>query len=59
VLGGAIILRRPEIWAWLRQSLATRLTYRELAVLPARLGEDAPLVGAARLLDTPEVSILH
>ena len=59
VLGGAIILRRPEIWAWLRESLATRLTYGQLAVLPARLGEDAPLVGAARLLDTPEVSILH
>jgi hypothetical protein len=39
--------------------LADDATTASWPVLPARLGEDAPLVGAARLLDTPEVSILR
>jgi glucokinase len=58
-LGGSIIQRRPEIWPSLRASLAAQLTYHRLSVLPAHLGEDAPLVGAAILLATPEHSILH
>jgi glucokinase len=58
-LGGSIIQRRPEIWPPLRATLAARLTYHRLSVLPAQLGEDAPLVGAAVLLATPEHSVLH
>jgi glucokinase len=58
-LGGSIIQRRPEIWTSLRASLATHLTYHPLAVFPAHLAEDAPVVGAAVLLATPEHSILH
>jgi glucokinase len=58
-LGGSIILNRPEIWAPLRESLAQRCTYQRLVVLPAELGEAAPLAGATVLLDTDESSILH
>jgi glucokinase len=58
-LGGSIILNRPEIWAPLRERLAQRCTYQRLVVLPAELGEAAPLAGAAVLLDTNESSILH
>jgi predicted NBD/HSP70 family sugar kinase len=58
-LGGSIIQRRLEIWPSLRASLAAQLTYHRLSVLPAHLREDAPLVGAAMLLATPEHSILH
>jgi glucokinase len=58
-LGGAIILRRPELWPRLRSTLARHLTYLPLRVVPAKLGEDAPLVGAEALLDTDEETILH
>jgi glucokinase len=58
-LGGAIVLRRPELWDRLRTSLARCLTYRPLRVVPAELGEDAPLAGAATLLDTEDRAILH
>ena len=53
-LGGAIILGRPELWRRL-----TRPTYVPLRLVPAELGEDAPLVGAEALLDADEKNILH
>jgi glucokinase len=58
-LGGSIILSRPEIWEPLRRTLARRLTYQPLTVLPVELGEAAPLVGAAVLLRTDAANILH
>nr|BFE55775.1 ROK family protein [Dactylosporangium thailandense] len=58
-LGGAIALRRPALWPPLRESLAELLTYQRVTVLPAELGEEAPLVGAALLPSLPEAGILH
>jgi glucokinase len=58
-LGGSIILNRPGIWDPLRATLARRLTYQPLTVLPVELGDAAPLVGAAVLLGTDPTNILH
>jgi glucokinase len=58
-LGGSVILSRPEIWPALRGVLAERFTYQPLTVVPAALGEQAPLIGAAVLLATAEAHILH
>jgi glucokinase len=58
-LGGGIIARRPEIWPVLRETLAAILTYQPIDARPARLGEHAPLVGAAVLTATPAASIVH
>ncbi|MEV6926307.1 ROK family protein [Dactylosporangium sp. NPDC051485] len=57
-LGGAIALN-PLLWPPLRESLARILTYQRVAVVPAALGEDAPLRGAEALPDLPPDSILH
>jgi predicted NBD/HSP70 family sugar kinase len=58
-LGGAIALRRAELWPPLRAALARVLTYQRVAVVPAALGEDAPLTGAAALPHLPPGAILH
>ncbi|HTJ35516.1 MAG TPA: ROK family protein [Dactylosporangium sp.] len=58
-LGGAIALRRAELWPSLRAALAGILTYQRVALLPAALGESAPLAGAAALPGLPEGAVLH
>ncbi|GAA0912667.1 hypothetical protein GCM10009557_86690 [Virgisporangium ochraceum] len=58
-LGGAVAVRRAGLWPVLRERLADILTYRPLTVVPAALGEDAPLSGAVVLLTAPEGSVLH
>ncbi|MGI5238133.1 ROK family protein [Dactylosporangium sp. CA-139066] len=55
-VGGSIALRRAELWPSLRAALARILTYQPVAVLPAALGESAPLIGAAAL---PAATVLH
>ncbi|WP_426505210.1 ROK family protein [Dactylosporangium sp. McL0621] len=58
-LGGAIPLSRAELWPSLRGALARILTYQRVTVLPAELGETAPLTGAALLPSLPPDAILH
>jgi predicted NBD/HSP70 family sugar kinase len=55
-IGGAIALRRAELWPPLRAELARILTYQRVDVVPAELGESAPLAGAAAL---PNADVLH
>jgi len=58
-VSGAIVINRPQLLAQLRQKIDQLDTWSALALLPAMLGEDAPLVGAALLVETPEETILH
>jgi predicted NBD/HSP70 family sugar kinase len=55
-LGGAIALRAP-LWPALRSHLARIHTYQPAAVVPAALGDAAPLAGAAVL--ATGVAVLH
>ena len=56
---GAIVLNRPQLLEQLQQRINQLDLWSPPALLPARLGEDAPLVGAALLTETPEDTILH
>ncbi|HVB60178.1 MAG TPA: ROK family protein [Ktedonobacteraceae bacterium] len=56
---GAIVLNRPQLLEQLQQKINQLDLWSPLALLSARLGEDAPLVGAALLTETPEDTILH
>ncbi|WP_432839224.1 ROK family protein [Dactylosporangium sp. CA-092794] len=58
-LGGAIALRQESLWPPLRAALARILTYQPLTLLPAALGEQAPLTGAATLPTLPPGAVLH
>ncbi|WP_433047408.1 ROK family protein [Dactylosporangium sp. CS-033363] len=58
-LGGAIALTQPALWPPLRATLHRVLTYQHVEVLPAALGETAPLAGAALLPTLPEDAVLH
>lgn len=58
-VGGAIIINRPQLLARLQQKINQLDLWSPLALLPAVLDEDAPLVGAALLVKTPEETILH
>lgn len=58
-VSGAIALHNPFLLPLLQQKIDARLNWTRLVLIPARLKEDAPLVGAALLLATPEESILH
>lgn len=58
-LGGAVALRRAALWPALRMELARILTYQPVEVVPARLGDAAPLVGARALVDLPPGAVLH
>ncbi len=58
-IGGAIALNRPGLIEALRAGLADRLRNATLELAPARWGENAPLIGAALLLTTPESELLR
>jgi glucokinase len=58
-IGGAIALNRPALLDALRARMADRLCGARLELAPAALGEQAPLIGAALLLATPEGELLH
>jgi glucokinase len=58
-LSGAIALGRSGFLDALRERIDTRLRGMSLRLELATLGEQAPLVGAALLPDTPERTILH
>ena len=56
---GAIILHNPFLLPLLRQKVNSIIRGALLELRPALLGENAPLVGAALLLEVPADSILH
>lgn len=56
---GAIVINRPQLIKQLQQKINQLDLWSPLTLLPARSGEDAPLVGAALLAETPEGTILH
>ncbi|MEV8511843.1 ROK family protein [Dactylosporangium sp. NPDC051484] len=58
-IGGAVALRRAELWPVLRAELARVATYQPVRVVPAALGEAAPLEGARALSFLPEGAVLH
>lgn len=58
-VGGGIILSRPSLLERVQELVAAQLTSTTLTLRLAMLGENAPLVGAALLLETPEETILH
>lgn len=58
-VGGAIALNHPPLLADVQAQINTRIRGATLALHPATLGENAPIVGAGILLTTPEETILH
>ena len=58
-ISGAIALNRPSLVESIQQYIQAMLVGATLEVRVAELGEDAPLVGAALLLETPPETILH
>lgn len=58
-VSGAIALHNPFLLPLLQQKIDARLNWTRLTLVLADLKEDAPLIGAALLLATPEESILH
>ncbi len=57
--GGAIALARPALLVELQARVNARLRNMTLRIVPAALGEQAPLIGAAALLETDPGSILN
>lgn len=58
-ISGAIALNRPSLISRVQQNVEQRLVGATLEVRKAVLGENAPLVGAALLLETPAETLLH
>jgi glucokinase len=58
-VSGGIALAHPWLGPHLHKLVAARISDASLTILPALLGEDAPLLGAAILLGTPPETIIH
>lgn len=58
-VSGAIALNNAFLLPLLQQKINERIRGAALEVALAALGENAPIVGAALLLETPEENILH
>jgi glucokinase len=58
-VSGAIALQNDFLLPSIRNQLKLRLQNMELVLFPARLGEDAPLVGAVTLLEVPDAMIVY
>ncbi len=58
-VSGGIAIHNPLLLPMLQQKVNDTLVGARLELRPARLGENAPIVGAALLLETPEETILH
>ena len=58
-ISGSIALHNTFLLSSLQQQVNAKLRGSSLELSLALLGEDAPLVGAALLLDVPEETILH
>ena len=58
-VSGGIVLSRPFLLGRIQAHVNQKLKGATLMLRPALLGENAPIVGAALLLGTPEETILH
>ena len=58
-VGGGIVLSRPMLLERVQSFVNEKLHGTTLTLRLAVLGENAPIVGAALLLETPEETILH
>ncbi len=58
-VSGGIVLSRPLLLERIQSHVNERLLGTTLTLRQAHLGENAPIVGAALLLETPEETILH
>lgn len=58
-VSGAIVLNNPSLLPALQTKIDSLLTPSKIELRLAKLGETAPLVGAASLLAIPEDSVLH
>ncbi len=58
-ISGAIALSNPSLIAQVQHNIDTMLVGAALEVRIATLAENAPLVGAALLLETPSETVLH
>ena len=58
-VSGGIVLSRPFLLERIQSHVNERLLGSTLTLRQAQLGENAPIVGAALLLETPEETILH
>ncbi len=58
-LSGAIALKNPDLLQQLQEAVDERLRGARLTLQYAQLGENAPLVGAAILLETGDETLLH
>ncbi len=57
-VGGAIAIHRPSLLPALQASVDNSLRNATLRLLPAALGENAPLVGAVTLVQEPSETVL-
>ena len=58
-ISGAIALSNPALIAHVQYNINAKLVGATLEVRTAALGENAPIVGAALLLETPPETLLH
>lgn len=58
-VSGAIALNNAFLLPLLQRKVDERITGATLALCLATLGENAPIVGAVTLLETPDATILH
>jgi glucokinase len=58
-VSGAIMLNKPQLLTQVQQHIDHLDKWSSLTLVFAKLGADAPLVGAAVLLEVPEETILH
>ncbi|HZO71379.1 MAG TPA: ROK family protein [Ktedonobacteraceae bacterium] len=59
VVSGAIALKNAFLLPLLQRKVSERITGATLVLYLATLGENAPIVGATTLLETPDETILH
>lgn len=59
VVSGAIILNNAFLLPLLQRKIDERITGASLVLYLATLGENAPIIGAATLVETPDETILH
>jgi len=58
-VGGGIALHQPALLPRVQALVAERIRGASLALVPAALGEDAPLIGAALLTTTDATTMVH
>ncbi len=58
-VSGGIVAHRPDLVPRIQGCVNARLRNTTLTLVPAALGEDAPIIGAVTLLGDPPPAVLH